>query len=255
MRVIPVFAIIIATTLAAPVGAQTIRDSIAALMRDARVKAAVDAAKTIESQVIEDQIRFCEIPAPPFGEAARGKVLRQRFEQIGLQNVRIDEVGNVIGDRPGAARRPLVVMAAHLDTVFPAGTNVKVRREGTVLHGPGIGDDCRGLAALVGVARALNDAKVSTPGSITFVADVGEEGLGDLRGMKQLFDHTLKGQVDSFVSIDDTGLSVVHTHMGSVRYRVTFKGPGGHSFAAFGLPSPIDALGRAVAKIAEFRGT
>lgn len=222
-------------------------------MSDPRVKAAVQAAKANEAQLVEDQIRFCEIPAPPFTEAARGEALRQRFEQIGLRNVRVDKAGNVIGDRPGAARRPLVVMAAHLDTVFPAATNVKVRREGAILHGPGIGDDCRGLAALVGVARALNEAKVNTPGSITFVANVGEEGLGDLRGMKQLFNDTLKGQVDRFVSIDDTGFSIVHTHVGSVRYRVTFKGPGGHSFAAFGLPSPIGALGRTVAKIAEFQ--
>lgn len=239
--------------LAASARAQTTRDFIAALMNDPRVKAAVEAAKTNEPQIVEDQIRFCEIPAPPFMETARGEALRQRFEQIGLQNVRVDKAGNVLGDRPGAARHPLVVMAAHLDTVFPAATSVKVRREGTILHGPGIGDDCRGLAALVGVARALNEAKVSTPGSIVFVADVGEEGLGDLRGMKELFNSTLKGQVDRFVSIDDTGLSIVHTHMGSVRYRVTFKGPGGHSFAAFGLPNPINALGRAVAKIAEFR--
>lgn len=222
-------------------------------MSDPHVKAAVQAAKANEAQLVEDQIHFCEIPAPPFTEAARGEALRHRFEQIGLQNVRVDKAGNVIGDRPGAARRPLVVMAAHLDTVFPAATNVKVRREGTILHGPGIGDDCRGLAALVGVARALNEANVSTPGSIVFVANVGEEGLGDLRGMKQLFNDTLKGQVDRFVSIDDTGFSIVHTHVGSVRYRVTFKGPGGHSFAAFGLPSPIGALGRAVAKIAEFQ--
>ena len=226
---------------------------IATLMSDPAVKAALAAVKPNEPHTIDDQIRICEIPAPPFKETARAQAMKLRFEQAGLKNVRIDRVGNVLGDRPGNSPRPRVVMAAHLDTVFPEGTNVKVRRDGTILHGPGLGDDCRGLAALVAIARALNDANVRTPGSITFVADVGEEGLGDLRGVKQLFDETLKGQIDRFVSLDDTGFSIIHTHVGSFRYRVTFKGPGGHSFAAFGLPNPINALSRAVAKIAEFR--
>jgi len=186
-------------------------------------------------------------------EAARGEVLKQTFQQLGLQSVRVDRAGNVPGDRPGVAASPHVVLAAHLDTVFPQGTDVRVRREGAVLHAPGIGDDCRGLAVLVAVIRALKQATVRTPGSITFVADVGEEGLGDLRGMKQLFNETMKGQIDRFVSIDGTGLGITNVGVGSHRYRVTFKGPGGHSFGAFGLANPIDALGRAVAKIAEFQ--
>jgi acetylornithine deacetylase/succinyl-diaminopimelate desuccinylase-like protein len=223
------------------------------LLKDPAVRAAVDAAKANEAQAIEEQIRFCEVPAPSFKETARGEVLKETFRQLGLQNVRVDKAGNVLGDRPGAAPRPQLVIAAHLDTVFPEGTDVKVKREGTVLHGPGIGDDCRGLAVLVSVVRALRQANVRTPGSITFVADVGEEGLGDLRGMKQLFNETMKGQIDRFVSIDGTGLGITHVAVGSHRYRVTFKGPGGHSFGAFGLANPIDALGRAVAKIADFQ--
>jgi acetylornithine deacetylase/succinyl-diaminopimelate desuccinylase-like protein len=223
------------------------------LLKDPAVRAALDAAKANEPQAIEDQIRFCEVPAPSFKETARGEVLKQTFQQLGLQNVRVDKAGNVLGDRSGAAPRPRFVIAAHLDTVFPEGTDVKVKRQGGVLHGPGIGDDCRGLAVLVGVIRALKQADVQTPGSITFVADVGEEGLGDLRGMKQLFNETMKGQIDRFVSIDGTGLGITHVAVGSHRYRVTFKGPGGHSFGAFGLANPIDALGRAVAKIAEFQ--
>jgi tripeptide aminopeptidase len=223
------------------------------LLKDPAVRAAVDAAKANEPQAIEDQIRFCEVPAPSFQETARGQVLKETFQQLGLQNVRVDNAGNVLGDRPGAAQRPRFVIAAHLDTVFPEGTDVKVKREGTVLHGPGIGDDCRGLAVLVAIVRALEQANVQTPGSITFVADVGEEGLGDLRGMKQLFNETMKGQIDRFVSIDGTGLGITHVAVGSHRYRVTFKGPGGHSFGAFGLANPIDALGRAVAKIADFQ--
>jgi len=223
------------------------------LMKNPAVKAALDAVKAGEPQTIDDQIRFCEIPAPPFKEEARGAELKRTFEQLGLQNVRVDKVGNVLGDYSGAAAHPHVVLAAHLDTVFPEGTPVKVRREGAVLHGPGIGDDCRGLAVLVATIRAMKNAKVQVPGSITFVADVGEEGLGDLRGMKQLFNDTLKGQVDVFVSIDGTGLSTSHQFVGSHRYRVTFKGPGGHSFGAFGLANPADALGRAITKIADIQ--
>jgi acetylornithine deacetylase/succinyl-diaminopimelate desuccinylase-like protein len=187
-------------------------------------------------------------------ESARGEELRRTFQRLGLEDVRVDKAGNVLGERPGAAPRPHVVIAAHLDTVFPEGTVVKVKREGSILRGPGIGDDSRGLAVLVAIVRSLKEAAVRTDGSITFVADVGEEGLGDLRGMKQLFNDTLKGTpVDRFVTIDGTGLDIAHTFVGSHRYRVTFKGPGGHSFGAFGLPNPIDALGRAVAKISEFR--
>ena len=158
----------------------------------------------------------------------------------------------MIGVRPGKAAHPNLVFSAHLDTVFPEGTNVKVTREGSVLKGPGIGDDCRGLAVMLAVIRALNEAHVETPGTITFVADVGEEGLGDLRGMKQLFYDSLKGQIDKFVSVDGTGLGITNIGVGSNRYKVTFKGPGGHSYGAFGMANPIQAMGRAIAKIDAF---
>jgi len=213
------------------------------------VKAALAAARMLEPQTIESQVKFSEIPAPSFKEGARGEELRRAFVQLGLRNVRVDRAGNVLGDRPGAAAHPHVVVAAHLDTVFPEGTPVKVKRDGAVLRGPGIGDDSRGLAVLTGIIRALSQASVQTDGPITFVADVGEEGLGDLRGMKELFDVTLKGTIDQFITIDGTGLGVAHTFVGSRRYRVTYRGPGGHSFGAFGVPNPIDAIGRAVAKI------
>jgi acetylornithine deacetylase/succinyl-diaminopimelate desuccinylase-like protein len=144
-------------------------------------------------------------------------------------------------------------VAAHLDTVFPAETNVTVRRQGVMLHGPGIGDNCRGLAVLTAIIKTLNQVTIPTPGTITFVANVGEEGLGDLRGMKALFGETLKDQVDRFVSIDNAGINVSIVGVGSHRYRITFKGPGGHSFAQFGLPNPANALGRAVARIAELK--
>jgi tripeptide aminopeptidase len=224
-----------------------------ALLNDAAVRAAIQAAVRNEPQIIEEQVRLCEIPSPPFGEAKRGAAMRDTFEALGLRNVRIDEAGNVIGDRPGASERPRLVFSAHLDTVFPEGTDVTVKRDGPVFRGPGIGDDCRGLAVVLGVIRALNDARVETPGTITFVATVGEEGLGDLRGVKQLFGKTLKGQIDRFVSVDGTGYGITHVGVGSHRYRVTFRGPGGHSYGAFGLVNPIHALGRAIGTIADIQ--
>lgn len=222
------------------------------LMADANIKGALQAIRTGEARTIEDQIRLCQVEAPPFNEGKRAELYAQMFREAGLQNVRIDREGNVLGERPGRQRTPHVVFSAHLDTVFPEGTNVTVKRDGAVLRGPGIGDDCRGLAVVLAVVRAMNQARVETPGTITFVGTVGEEGLGDLRGVKFLFKEGLKGQIDRFVSVDGTGLGVTHVAVGSLRYRVTFKGPGGHSFGAFGLVNPIHALGRAMATIGDF---
>jgi tripeptide aminopeptidase len=229
--------------------AAALAQDVAGLSEDPQVKAALAAAQANEPHFIDEQIRICEIPAPPFHEDIRARELERLFKAAGLQDVRIDKAGNVIGVRPGAAPHPNLLLQAHLDTVFPEGTNVKVTREDTVLKGPGIGDDCRGLAAMLGVIRALDDAKVQTPGTITFAADVGEEGLGDLRGTKELFSTTLTGGVDKFVSIDGLGLNVTTIGVGSYRYHVDFKGRGGHSFGAFGSANPIQAMGRAIAKI------
>jgi acetylornithine deacetylase/succinyl-diaminopimelate desuccinylase-like protein len=222
------------------------------LLHDPTVKAALEAARRNEPKTIEQQIQVCQIPAPPFHEAARAQELKQLFVNLGLQNVRIDEAGNVMGTRPGRAPRPNLVFSAHLDTVFPEGTDVKVSREGSILKGPGIDDDCRGLAVILATIQALNEAHVQTPGAITFVADVGEEGLGDLRGMKNLFHESMPGQIDKFISVDSNGLDIVNIGVGSMRYRVTFKGPGGHSYGAFGMANPIHAMGRAIAKISDF---
>jgi acetylornithine deacetylase/succinyl-diaminopimelate desuccinylase-like protein len=246
--------LVLMLALAAPAFAQQDASNIGTkLLADAAVKAALDAIKSAEPQTIEDQIRICEIEAPPFKEAKRAEAYARMFREAGLQNVRIDKEGNVLGDRPGTQPRPRLIFSAHLDTVFPEGTDVKVKRDGTTLRGPGIGDDCRGLAVLLAVIRAMNQAKVQTPGTITFVGTVGEEGLGDLRGVKYLFNAGMKGQIDRFVSIDGTGLGITHIAVGSLRYRVTFKGPGGHSYGAFGrIPNPLHALGRAVETISRF---
>ncbi|MEE3203468.1 MAG: M20/M25/M40 family metallo-hydrolase, partial [Acidobacteriota bacterium] len=221
-------------------------------LQNENVKVALSAVREFETVVIDDQVELCEIPAPPFSESMRAEAYRHRFEQLGLTEVRIDAVGNVIGVRAGKQRRPNLVMSAHLDTVFPQETDVSVVREGAILKGPGIGDDCRGLAVLLGIIRALDKAGLTTTGTITFVGTVGEEGLGDLRGVKHLFSTELAGQIDRFVSIDGPGLGITNGAVGSIRYRVTFSGPGGHSFGAFGLASPVHALGRFISRVSDF---
>jgi len=220
---------------------------------DARVQAALDAVEKTEPATIDAQVRLCEVPAPPFGEGARAAVVREMLRSAGLKNVRLDRAGNVVGERPGRSPRPNVVLAAHIDTVFPEGTDLKVTRSGAVLSGPGIGDNCRGLAVLAAVARALETAGVETNGSLTFVATVGEEGLGDLRGVKALFAETLKGRVDYFVALDGSGSSITNVGVGSRRYRATFRGRGGHSYNNFGRASPVNALGRAIARISDIQ--
>ena len=245
---------LLALVLLAPAFASAQQGDVGAeLLADRTIAAALERAKVNEPEIIAEQIRVCEIPAPPFAEEKRGLEFKNIFTRLGLQNVRIDAVGNVLGERPGKGPKPHLVLAAHLDTVFPAETEVKVTREGSWLKGPGIGDDCRGLAVLIGVIRAMNEAKVVTNGPITFVANVGEEGLGDLRGTKALFNDTLKGRIDRFGSIDGTGLGMTHVGVGSFRYRLSYKGPGGHSYGAFGRVNPIHALGRAIAAISEFQ--
>ena len=225
---------------------------VSSLLRDPAVKAALEASRRNEPKFIDEEVRICEIAAPPFHEAARGQELQRLFAGLGLKNVRTDRAGNVIGVRPGRSAHPNLVFSAHLDTVFPEGTNVKVARERTLLKGPGIGDDCRGLAVMLSTIQALNEAHIETAGTITFVADVGEEGLGDLRGVKNLFNESLKGEIDKFISVDGTGLGITTVGVGSMRYRVTYKGPGGHSYGAFGMANPIHAMGRAIAKISDF---
>lgn len=214
-----------------------------------QLRPAIAAVKAANSWLLEQQQSICEIPAPPFKEAARATELERRFRVLGLINVRIDGEGNVLGERPGSGKGPTVVLSGHLDTVFPEGTNVEVRREGTRYSAPGIADDCRGLAVILGVARAMADTKVKTPGTIIFVGTVGEEGAGNLRGVRHLFEKELRGKVDYFISVDGAGLGVTSRAVGSHRYRVHFTGPGGHSYGAFGLPSPIHAMGRAIARI------
>lgn len=237
---------LVALTLASPVLAQSAIPST-----HPRVRAAMDLVKTDNVWTLDQQVSLCEIPAPPFKETARGLEYKRRFEALGLRNVHIDSVGNVIAERRGTGTGPTVVIAGHLDTVFPEGTDVKVKKVGGRLSGPGIGDDCRGLAVVLATARAFQQSGVQTVGTVYFIGNVGEEGPGNLRGVRHLFTSELKGKVDYFISVDGTGLDVTSRAVGSNRYRVTYKGPGGHSYGAFGMVNPIHALGRAIAQIAD----
>src|SRR5215207_1113295 len=236
----------LALTLTTPLAAQTVPATTAAVRR------AVDRIKADNAWTLDQQVSICEIPAPPFKETARGTEYKRRLEAIGL-TVRIDSIGNVIAERRGTGTGPTVMIAGHLDTVFPEGTDVKVKREGTMMRGPGIGDDCRGLAVVLSVARAFQMEKLATTGTVIFVGNVGEEGPGNLRGVRHLFTREYKDKIDYFISVDGTGLGVTSRAVGSNRYRVTYKGPGGHSYGAFGIPNPIHALGRAIAGISDIQ--
>ena len=226
-------------------------------MQNASMRRALATLRTDNAWTLEQQASICEIAAPPFKEAMRAAEFKRRLESLGITNVRIDATGNVIGERAGSGTGPTVVLSAHLDTVFPEGTGVKVTRDstatgGTRLTAPGIGDDCRGLAAVLAVARALKSANVQTAGMVYFVGTVGEEGPGNLRGVRALFAGELKGKIDYFISVDGTGFGATSGAVGSNRYRVSYKGPGGHSYGAFGMPNPVHAMGRAIAKMSDF---
>ena len=246
MRVLVLAALIAAT----PAAAQT--SDVARIRASAPFKAAVADLDHGHDRFVAEIVEITEIPAPPFKEAERAKAMAEKFRAVGLQDVTIDAEGNVLGLRPGGdPGAKLVVISAHLDTVFPEGTDVKVKREGTRLAAPGVGDDSRGLAALLAYARALDAGGVGTRAPILFVADVGEEGRGDLRGVRYLFTNgPMKGRIGSFFSVDGSGAArVTRAGVGSKRYRVTFKGPGGHSYGAFGIVNPMAAMAGAVSEL------
>jgi acetylornithine deacetylase/succinyl-diaminopimelate desuccinylase-like protein len=203
---------------------------------------------------LEQQAAVCQVPAPPFKEAARAAWYQQALIKLGYANTRIDSEGNVIAELRGGDG-PTVMLAGHLDTVFPEGIDATVKRDGTRMDGIGIGDDCRGLAVVLSVARAFKVHSIVPSGRILFVGNVGEEGAGNLRGVRHLFEKEFKGQVDYFVSVDGIGQNVVSRAVGSHRYTITVSGPGGHSFGDFGMPNPTHALGRAIARIADLEVT
>jgi len=224
-----------------------------AILAHAKIVKALDDIKADDERAFAEQKRITEIPAPPFKETVRAEYYQKRMQELGFKDASIDAEGNVIALRKGSGGgRPRLVVSAHLDTVFPEGTDVTVKEKDGAIVAPGIGDDSRGLAAMLSLIKAMNENQIATVGDIMFVGTVGEEELGNLRGVKALFrDHT---DIDGFISIDGLGITrVVNQATGSHRYEFTFKGPGGHSFQEFGLPSAIHAMGRAIAKIAELQ--
>jgi acetylornithine deacetylase/succinyl-diaminopimelate desuccinylase-like protein len=241
---------------AAPAAPPSGAAAVAAVVESATFKAAAAALDRDFDRHVAETIQLTEIPSPPFKEAERARAYAEMFRQHGLADVEIDAEGNVLGIRRGTASSAgpggrLIAIAAHLDTVFPEGTNVKVRRDGTQLFAPGVGDDTRSLAVLLALLRAMDAAGLQTRSDILFVGDVGEEGPGDLRGMKYLFNKgKYAGRITAFISADGTaaGSEIVTGAVGSKRYRVTFKGPGGHSYGDFGIVSPAFAMAGAMRK-------
>ena len=224
-------------------------NQLATVSRQQAVQEALTFLESDAARTLEEQKAMTVIPAPPFGEQARAAFFRERLAAGGADEVRIDTEGNVIGVRRGRGG-PRLVLSAHIDTVFPADTDLSITERDGRLQAPGIRDDSRGLAVVLSVARAFAKTGVKTVGDIWFVGTVGEEGLGNLRGVRALFRDN--AGIDGFISIDGGDMGRITTGAtGSRRFRVTYKGPGGHSFGAFGLPSAVHALGRAIAKIAD----
>jgi acetylornithine deacetylase/succinyl-diaminopimelate desuccinylase-like protein len=223
----------------------------------ARRTAVADARRILyetDDETLADQLELVRIPAPPFGEAERADRVRARLEEAGLADVVIDDAGNVLGRLPGPGEAPPILVSAHLDTVFPVETDLTVRRAGERILAPGIADNARGLAALIALARALVRAGVEARHPIVFAATVGEEGVGDLRGVKHLFREGSPWRgAAAFLSLDGTGRRrIVHQAIGSRRLRATVRGQGGHSWADWGMANPIHALGIATAELARY---
>jgi tripeptide aminopeptidase len=228
--------------------------SVAQLMTTPHVARALRFFESKADAITEEHIRICSIPASPFGEQERAEYFSRKFSELGLAEVEIDQEGNCLGLLRGSSRSPLMVVSAHLDTVFSAETNFNVVRRDGRLYAPGIADDGCGLAALIALIQAIQSERIPIEGSILFVGTVGEEGEGNLRGVRHLF---TKGRwakhIDSFLSFDGPGLDrITNRALGSRRYRVEVAGPGGHSWGDFGLPNPVHAIGRAISRLAGY---
>jgi len=216
------------------------------LLKNKKIKAAFNRIEQLDALTVQRHIELTEIEAPPFKETKRATVFADYFNELGMDSVWIDTEGNVLGLLRGSKGERTVALDAHLDTVFPEGTDVKVRIQNDTLYAPGIGDDTRGLSMLLTILEALKTEQIQPKDNVLFVGSVGEEGLGDLRGVKHLFRED-GPSIDSWIAIDGGAIGRVNNKgLGSYRYRVIFKGPGGHSWGAFGLANPHHALGEAI---------
>ncbi|HEY7347537.1 MAG TPA: M20/M25/M40 family metallo-hydrolase [Ktedonobacterales bacterium] len=222
------------------------------LAREGRVAAALGWLREQSEEALAEQIAFCEVPAPPFGEEARGEHLMARLRAEGLDDVRRDAEGNVIARVLSQEEGPSVVVAAHLDSVFPAEVQPRVQRQGQILRAPGIGDNARGLTSMLMLARALRQFGLKPQRPLFLVGTVGEEGAGNLRGVRHLLKKELAPEsIGAFLVVDGLHAGyITASGQGVIRERVTCRGPGGHSYVHFGRANPIYALGRALAEIA-----
>jgi tripeptide aminopeptidase len=224
-----------------------VQEEVARLAAAPEVRTAFERFRAQESKFALWQMEATRVAAPPFGEAVRGAWLADRFRDLGLIDVHVDEVGNVFGVRPGYGSR-FVSLSAHIDTVFPAATPLNIRQEGSRLYGPGVSDNGAGIAAMLAVASVLASSRISHASPFVFIGNVGEEGEGDLRGMRQVFaTPRWRDAIAYSVIVDGAGSdTVVAEALGSRRFEVSVRGPGGHSWSDFGTPSPIIALARAI---------
>jgi len=211
------------------------------------VKKAFQTLIDLQPETLKDHILLTEIPAPPYKEMVRAKKYAEMLQAAGADSVWIDNAGNVIALRKGKGGKKTVVLEAHMDTVFPEGTDVKVKFKGDTLFAPGIADDTRSLAVVLSVLKTVEKTGIETDANVLFIGTTGEEGQGDLRGVKNLFSDKGPGKIDSYIAVDGTDITRIVTRcLGSHRYRITFKGPGGHSSGSFGLVNPHNALARAI---------
>ena len=223
------------------------------LLQRPEIKKALAYIESSHERTLATQVTIAEIPAPTFHESERAKYMAEQFRLRGLKNVEIDKQGNVLGWRDGETQDTLV-LAAHLDIAFATNVNTKVRKDGPRWYGPGLADNSRGLAALLNVVEALNESDIKTRRTILFVANVGEEGLGDLNGVKYLFkESAFRSRLKEFVAIDGADPGNIATGgTGVKRYSVTLHGPGGHSYRNFGRPNAIHAAGRIIERISDW---
>ena len=254
-RVLVALALVASEPLAAQAETVDPDQIVRALTKEPTFRAAANALETGHDKWVQDIITLTEIPSPPFKEQARATALADMLRRRGLSDVEIDDEGNVLAIRKGLESGPAVVVSAHLDTVFPEGTDVKVRREGEKLYAPGVGDDSAGLATVLALIDAMNAAGLRTTRDLLIVGTVGEEGAGDLRGVRHLFTKgKYHNRIAAFFSLDGRGMqSFTRTGTGSKRYRVSYAGPGGHSYNAFGIVNPLAALGRTVVDLYELK--
>ncbi|MDD7441734.1 MAG: M20/M25/M40 family metallo-hydrolase, partial [Sutterellaceae bacterium] len=225
------------------------------LMKVPAVKEGIAIALREADDAMKEEVEITEVPSTTFHEEVRAKEIARRMRLYGLTDVTIDEIGNVVGKRPGKGGGPVLALGAHMDTAFAEGTPVKVRREGNRYFGPGIGDNGSGLRALLQTIRCMNEAGIETGGDVWFVGTVGEEGNGDIRGSKFLFREGLASPIDGFIAVDNTDVGrILKGAIGAHRWRYTIKGPGGHSYASFGkVPSAVHAMCLAGARVARLR--